>query len=74
MKPKTTTVKHVNFYLTWVAMVLVTSIFALQSQGCAGPPLKPWHTEKLTEEFTAAMTDEIRTFEDYRQLEDRLFA
>jgi alpha-beta hydrolase superfamily lysophospholipase len=28
----------------------------------------------LSEEFTANMSDEIRTFEDYRKLEDRLFA
>ncbi len=45
----------------------------LFAQGCGGPPLEPWHTEKLTEEFTVAKVDEIRTFEDYRRLEDRLF-
>jgi alpha-beta hydrolase superfamily lysophospholipase len=45
----------------------------LLAQGCSGPPLEPWHTEKLTEEFTVAKADEIRTFEDYRRLEDRLF-
>jgi alpha-beta hydrolase superfamily lysophospholipase len=37
-------------------------------------PLQPWHTVELTEEFTAARADEIRTFEDYRRLENRLFA
>ena len=42
--------------------------------GCSGPPLKPWHTERLTAEFTARKADEIRTFDDYRQLEDKLFA
>jgi len=36
--------------------------------------LKPWHTEELTAEFTAQRADEIRTFDDYRQLEDALFA
>ena len=41
--------------------------------GCGGPSLEPWHTEKLTEEFTVAKADEVRTFNDYRQLEDRLF-
>ena len=45
----------------------------LLGQGCGGPPLEPWHTEMLTEEFTAAKAGEIRTFDDYRQLEDRLF-
>lgn len=65
---------RISCCLTWVAIGLVASAVALYSQGCSGPPLKPWHTEKLTEEFTAAMADEIRTFDDYRQLEDRLFA
>ena len=47
---------------------------ALQRPGmCDGPPLEPWHTEKLTEEFTAAKADVVRTFDDYLQLEDRLF-
>jgi alpha-beta hydrolase superfamily lysophospholipase len=36
--------------------------------------MEPWHKERLTEEFTADMTDEIQTFDDYRKLEDRLFA
>lgn len=42
-------------------------------QGCSDKPLKPWHTVKLTEEFTQDKADEVRTFEDYLQLEDRLF-
>ena len=43
-------------------------------QGCSDLPLQPWHTEALTAEFTADKADEVRTFEDYRRLEDRLFA
>jgi len=43
-------------------------------QGCGGPDQKPWHTERLTTEFDAGMSEEIRTFDDYLQLEDRLFA
>ena len=74
MKPITIIVKRVSCYFTWVALGLVASVVIIYSQGCAGPPLKPWHNEKLTEEYTAAMTDEIRTFDDYRQLEGRLFA
>jgi hypothetical protein len=50
------------------------AVILLLAYGCSGPPLKPWHTERLTAEFTAGKTDEIRTFDDYRQLEDRLFA
>jgi alpha-beta hydrolase superfamily lysophospholipase len=36
--------------------------------------LYPWHTEELTAEFTAQRAGEIRTFDDYRKLEDELFA
>ncbi|MEA3410613.1 MAG: alpha/beta hydrolase [Pseudomonadota bacterium] len=44
-------------------------------QGCSsGPSLKPWHTEALTEEFTADMVGgQVRNFDDYLALEDRLF-
>jgi alpha-beta hydrolase superfamily lysophospholipase len=48
--------------------------FGLFVQGCGGPSLQIWHTEKLTEEFTAARADEVLTFDDYRQLEDKLYA
>jgi pimeloyl-ACP methyl ester carboxylesterase len=47
---------------------------ALNILGCSNPSLKPWHTERLTAEFTTGKLDEIRTFDDYRQLEDRLLA
>ncbi len=39
----------------------------------SGPPLQIWHTEELTAEFTAERGEEIRTFDEYRQLEDTLF-
>ena len=40
----------------------------------SGPPLQLWHTETLEGEFTAERADEIRSFDDYRRLEDALFA
>ena len=57
-----------------VALAFLVGALALISQGCGGPTLERWHTEELTEEFTAQRVDEIQTFDDYRQLEDRLFA
>ena len=36
------------------------------------PELRPWHRLRLREEFHAGQG--VRTFEDYRRLEDRLFA
>ncbi len=55
-------------------VVLAVGAFALLIPGSSGPPLESWHTEELKAEFTAQRTDEVRTFDDYRQLEDRLFA
>ena len=46
----------------------------LLAAGCYGPTLQPWHTAKLSEEFTAAKAHEVPNFEAYRRLEDRLFA
>jgi alpha-beta hydrolase superfamily lysophospholipase len=44
-------------------------------QGCAAqPPLERWHTARFDEEYRAADADRVTTFDDYLQLEDRLFA
>jgi alpha-beta hydrolase superfamily lysophospholipase len=67
-------IKRLSWFLTWGVLGLSVGAITLSSQGCSGPPLESWHTEKLTAEFTAEMADEIRTFDDYIQLEDRLFA
>ena len=74
MTPIVSLVKRASWFLAWGALCLVVGTITLSSQGCGGPPLESWHTEKLTAEFTAEMADEIRTFADYLQLEDRLFA
>ncbi len=50
------------------------TITLLYIQGCSGPTLQPWHTEKLSTEFTAEKTNEIESFDAYRRLEDELFA
>ena len=49
-------------------------LLALMIQGCDESDLQPWHTEDLEQEFTAEMADEVPTFDDYLELEDRLFA
>jgi hypothetical protein len=36
-------------------------------------PPQLWHTEQLTAEFTAERADDVRSLDDYRRLEDRLF-
>ena len=53
---------------------LVAAITIVVLQGCSSSAeLKPWHTEELTEEFTEDKTDEVKTFDDYLALEERLF-
>ena len=39
-----------------------------------GPPLQPWHTQVLNEEFTADQADEVRDLAGYLRVEERLFA
>jgi alpha-beta hydrolase superfamily lysophospholipase len=48
-------------------------VFALQAR-VRLPALKPWHRITLTSEFHAGGDDAPKTFEEYRRLEDRLFA
>jgi alpha-beta hydrolase superfamily lysophospholipase len=43
-------------------------------QACATQPLEPWHTVRLAEEYRASRAEDVRSFEDYLALEDRLFA
>lgn len=56
---------------TATLLIALTSLVALY--GCSSPDLGPWHTEKLSEEFSTDRADEVLTFEDYKQLEDKLF-
>lgn len=51
----------------------VPVVLAVFLAACSGPQLKPWHTAKLTEEFTREKSGEVRSFGDYQALEDRLF-
>jgi alpha-beta hydrolase superfamily lysophospholipase len=74
MKRTARGIKHLPLSLRWGLLIALAGAAALLIPGCSSLPLEPWHTEALTAEFTARKTDEIRTFEDYRRLEDRLFA
>ena len=53
--------------------IMVAALMIVVLQACNGTQLKTWHTEKLTEEFTEDKTDEVQNFNDYLQLEERLF-
>ena len=42
--------------------------------GCGTPDLQPWHEVSIDNEFKSSMEgDEIRSFQDYLALEDRVF-
>jgi alpha-beta hydrolase superfamily lysophospholipase len=60
--------------LVWWLFGFIGVAVTLYVAGQGGPSLEPWHTEKLTAEFTAKKGDVIRTFDDYKQLEDKVFA
>ncbi len=62
-------------FLAHSAMGLALAVVVFSVQGCSsGPTLKLWHTEVLTEEFTADMADgQVRSIDDYLALEQRLF-
>ena len=53
--------------------LFIAAITIVVVQGCSSAKLQPWHTEKLTEEFTEEKADEVKTFDDYLALEDRLY-
>lgn len=57
----------------WGTFFVLAGVLTVILPGCSSVTLRPWHTEELTEEFTAARSDEIQSFDDYRALEDRLF-
>lgn len=64
--------KVITYYKTGLSAFIAATITVFL-QGCGGPQLKPWHTEKLSEEFTHSKADEVQSFADYLQLEERLF-
>ncbi len=74
MKQFTIAFEQKRWTLPGILRGCLLGAMVLHILGCSNPPLKPWHNEKLTAEFTVEKLDEIRTFDDYRQLEDRLFA
>jgi alpha-beta hydrolase superfamily lysophospholipase len=68
-------VKRAGIYLLVAILGFVLGVVALYVVKVrSGPSLEVWHTAKLTAEFTARQADEITSFDDYLELEERLFA
>ncbi len=67
--------RRLILYLTVAVLGFVLGVFALYVYWVrSGPSLELWHTEQLTAEFNADKANQIRTFDDYRRLEEKLFA
>lgn len=68
--------RHALLFLVYgLTGAVLTAVAGFIWLGVSGKPdLKPWHTARLTEEFTAADSAQILTLDDYLKLEDRLFA
>ncbi len=68
-------VKRLGLYVAVAVLGFVVGATALYIHWVrSGPSLRVWHTEMLTAEFTAERADEVQTLDDYRRLEDELFA
>ena len=56
-----------------IVPVTIVLVFAIQARVLL-PDLRPWHRLVLNSEFRAGGSDTPKTFEEYVQLENRLFA
>lgn len=59
-------------YLERMLLCCISLAAVVFVQGCNDSPLEPWHTQELTAEFSTKNLDEVQTFDEYRQLEQRL--
>jgi alpha-beta hydrolase superfamily lysophospholipase len=59
--------------LIWKIFTFLVLVVPLHVIGCGGPQLEPWHSAKLTEEFSAGDAANVHSFYDYLQWETRLF-
>jgi len=67
--------KHLGLFIGYgVACMLLAlaGVYAVYLRGL--PDLQPWHTAHLDAEFEAADSERVTTLDDYRALEERLFA
>lgn len=68
-------VRRLSLHLVVAALGFVLGALALYTYWVrSGPSLELWHTEELSTEFSTHRGDAIRSFDDYRKLEETLFA
>lgn len=67
--------RRLALYLLVAAFGFVLGGFSLYTHMVrSGPSLQLWHTEELSAEYSLDKKEKIRSFKDYRQLENKLFA
>ena len=65
--------KHLALFIAYGIAVAVFAIVGYVAYLQSRADLRPWHLVHLDAEFTASKADEVRTLDDYRRLEERLF-
>lgn len=69
-----TSLKHFGFFIGYALLCISLAIIAGYSYRLDTlPDLSPWHTVKLGYEFRKSDSTTVRTIDDYRALESRLF-
>ncbi|GMW05280.1 MAG: alpha/beta fold hydrolase [Gammaproteobacteria bacterium] len=58
----------------WLARAVLVAVLVSFGAGCTRLDTEVWHDVRLTEEFSVRKADQVRTFEDYLALEERLLA
>ena len=67
--------KHAALFVIYSTLCIVATLLVVFFNYLQNlPDLKPWHTATLDAEFHAADAATVKTLDDYRRLEDRLFA
>lgn len=60
-------------FFRWIWIIGIIGVCLFVPLGRDHSPLMPWHTVRLSEEFTEGKRKSIQTFDQYLRLEERLF-
>jgi len=67
--------KHLLLFLLYGVLAIVIAVVVAYASGLRSHgELAPWHTVRLDREFVAGGSGDTRTLDDYRRIEDAVFA
>lgn len=67
--------KHLTLFVVYGALAIAIALTAAYIVYLKGrTDLKPWHVARLDAEFTARQSAQVKDLDDYRRIEDKLFA